>query len=189
MDTPRARRSVLVWWPLPAAVVLAAVGAYFLTRPSETTRTRAAPATTAQVAGTAHTKTVAAPARPRVVGTLTARGEQILPLRSASSLTGFRGAYVHGRGLPVQSVVGNEAFWIGTSREQRVLVRVISARGESSQRIARGMKVSFAAAGVRPVKTRTAARLGISAKEGAGQLRRQGAYLAVLERKLRVSSP
>jgi hypothetical protein len=186
---PPARRSRLVWWPVPAAIALAAVAAYLLTRPDDgAKRGSPAPARTAQVAGAAHTKMAAVPATPRVVGTLSARGGDLLPLPAGGDLERFRGAYVAGRGVPVQSVVGNEAFWIGASREQRVLVRVVSARGESSQTVKVGMKVSFAAAGVTRVTPRTARRLGISAREGAGQLRRQGVYLAVLERKLRLSS-
>jgi hypothetical protein len=184
------RRSRLVWWPLPAAIVLAALAAYLLTRPNDDAETtRATPTTTTAVAGTAHTKTAAAPAQPRTVGTLAAPAGALLPLPAGGELTEFVGTYVRARGVPVQSVVGNEAFWIGSSREQRVLVRVISGRGESAQRIVPGAKVAFAAAGVQRVKPSTAARLGITANEGARQLRRQGAYLSVLERKLRVSSP
>lgn len=133
------------------------------------------------VAAPAPTRSVAA--APVVPATLTVGGVAMLPAGTVSQLAGMVGRTAVARAVPVQAVPADEGFWVGTGPGHRVWVQFAAGGGESAVRVRAGQHASFPAS-VRRVTAGTAARLGLSAAEGAAELTGAGAYLEVDPRRL-----
>ena len=116
-------------------------------------------------------------------GTLTAGGRSLLPVPSATVLSGMRGRQVSGTSVPVQSVVSDEAFWVGSSEQDRMFVR-LERGSESPFKVRAGENVSFAGV-LAPADAGLAEELGVNEAEGATLLARQGAYVDVESGDLR----
>jgi RNA polymerase sigma factor (sigma-70 family) len=115
---------------------------------------------------------------------LSVDGARLLPAARVGSLRGYAGRAAVGRDVPVHSVVADEGFWVGTGPGQRVWVQLATA-GESAPRVRPGQVASFVAEVV-PAAADFPARVGVSAAEGAAELRATGAYLRVDPRRLTV---
>jgi len=113
-----------------------------------------------------------------------ARGTALLPVPRASELAALEGAYVRARNVRVQSVVGDEAFWVGGGGGNRLLVH-LTGNGESGVAIRPGRRVSFIGT-ITPNRPGVAAVFGLVRSEGAPLLRRQGRHISVRPRSLRV---
>ena len=111
-------------------------------------------------------------------GVLTAGGQAILPLPSGG-LAPYAGKAVTGNAVPVQAVIADEAFWVGTSRTDRVLVH-LRRQGESPFQVEVGEKVRIVGT-VQPLRPGDADRFGVTAAEGADQLASQGHYVEATE--------
>jgi RNA polymerase sigma factor (sigma-70 family) len=94
------------------------------------------------------------------------------------------GAEVRGDGVVVRSVVGDEAFWVGSSEADQLLV-VLTGSVESPQQIAPGQALDFTGRLV-PNTPETAASAGVDASEHADLLARQGVHLEVAQEALTV---
>ena len=81
--------------------------------------------------------------------------------------------------VPVQAVVGDETFWIGTSQDDRVLI-ILTGDAESPPTITEGQRISFTGH-LSGATSNVAADAGIDTSEGAGLLNTQGAYISVAE--------
>lgn len=111
---------------------------------------------------------------------LTADGSPLLA--RAVTLARHEGDRALGRSVPVESVVADEGFWVGTSERNRVFVHVL-ARNESPPRIRAGARVSFTGVVRRnPDEVRS---FGLSTAEGRQLLRRQGYHIEVAAGDLR----
>jgi hypothetical protein len=88
-------------------------------------------------------------------------------------------------GVPVQSVPADEGFWVGTSATNRVWVQLMGP-AESAYDVEVGDKVSFSGRVVSH-GAHFAARVGVSAAEGARELTRQRGHLVVVQSGLRRS--
>lgn len=133
------------------------------------------------VAAPAPTRSVAA--APVVPATLTVGGVAMLPAGTVSELAGMVGRSAVARAVPVQAVPADEGFWVGAGPGHRVWVQFAAGGGESAVRVRAGQHASFSAS-VRAVTAGAAARLGLSAAEGAAELTGAGAYLEVDPRRL-----
>lgn len=112
-------------------------------------------------------------------GTVTTTdGQQLLP-GVPEDLSPFAGATVDGALVRVQQVVGDEAFWIGESAEDRLLV-VVSTTDESAPQVTEGQAVSFRGTVERNPDDPTSA-FGVEESEGLAQLQQQGHHLAASE--------
>ena len=108
----------------------------------------------------------------------------LFPVPPPAQLEQFDGMYVRARNVRVQSLVGDEAFWIGEGGSNRILVHLTS-RGESQAWVRAGSRVSFVGA-VAPNPSSAAYEYGIIPGEGAELLERQGRHIEVLASKLSV---
>lgn len=116
---------------------------------------------------------------------LTVGKQLLLPLSREVSLARFTGATVVGRGVPVESVVADEGFWVGISPMDRVFVRLIVG-GESPPRIRAGQRLSFSGTMRRnPLQLES---LGVSDAEGASLLRQQGHHIELQVEDLMVTT-
>ena len=119
----------------------------------------------------------AAPSPTAVPATLSVGGTRLLPATRVGSLRVHAGRTAVGRDVPVQAVVADEGFWVGAGPGRRVWVQLAAGR-ESPVEVRPGQRASFTAAVV-PAPADFAARAGVSAAEGAAELRSTGAYLRV----------
>lgn len=110
-------------------------------------------------------------------GSLTAAGRPVLPLPAGAKLSSFMGQPASGRSVNVESVIADEAFWVGTSPQDRVLVHLARSM-ESPFQVKKGEHVTFTGT-VKPATADTAARFGITDADSASQLRSQGGYIEV----------
>ena len=121
----------------------------------------------------------AAPAGTTTAGTITVGADDLLGLagEGGGSLVDREGETVTADTVVVQAVVGDEAFWVGTGLDQRVLV-VKTGTGESAPAIGAGDRVSFRGT-LEPLPLDFADRFGVSASEDADLLATQGHYVSV----------
>lgn len=122
-------------------------------------------------------------------GTLTAGDTALLPLAGAAGpngeLTALVGRQVTGQAVAVQSVPSDEGFWIGTSETDRVWVALTVPAGESPYQILPGQTLDLTGT-VAAHDAGYAQQQGIDAAEGADQLTREAAHLAVMKADLRI---
>ena len=122
-------------------------------------------------------------------GTLTAGDTPLLPLAAVDapdgSLAGFVGRPVTATDVVVQSVPADEGFWVGGSGTDRVWVQ-LTGEGESAYAVAPGDRVSLTGQVVGH-DAGFAAEVGIDPAEGAEQLTRQGAHVAVAQADLQLT--
>jgi hypothetical protein len=119
---------------------------------------------------------------PAPAGAVTA-GNRIVWPQTPGALATETGSIARAARVPVQSVVADEAFWIGSDSADRLFVQ-IDARGESGVRVRVGALVSFLGR-VRGLDG-PPSDLGLAASEGAALLTRLGALIVVEERDLRI---
>jgi RNA polymerase sigma factor (sigma-70 family) len=120
----------------------------------------------------------AAPAAPAAVpATLSVGGARLLPVPRVGSLRGYAGRTAVGRDVPVQAVVADEGFWVGAGPGRRIWVQ-LDGGGESRVDVRAGQRASFTA-DVVAAPADFAARAGVTAAEGAAELRATNAYLRV----------
>ena len=111
-------------------------------------------------------------------GTLaSAGGQELLPVPAMNELSRLRHERVTGTSVPVESVVADEAFWVGTSEQDRMLVRLERAT-ESPFKVRAGEIVSFDGVLAR-AGDGLAKELGVTENEGAPLLAEQGVYVDV----------
>lgn len=107
---------------------------------------------------------------------LTAGGQAILPL-PAGGLAPLSTTAVSGTSVPVESVVSDEGFWVGTSASERVFVVLTpearGGAGESPFQVQAGQSINLAGTLV-PLPAAGAGALGVEAAEGGDQLATQG---------------
>jgi hypothetical protein len=157
-------------------------------KPSATTpkpsATTAKPTSTPKPSGTS--AGYPAPGSP---GTVVATGGVILPLPAGvgGDLSSFSGQLATGTSVPVQSVVADEGFWIGSSDQDRIYVQLTGPPPESPYQVRAGDSVTFQAK-VTPNPADFAASLGVTVAEGAQQLTAQGQHLAVAQQALKTSA-
>jgi hypothetical protein len=112
-----------------------------------------------------------------------AGGQSLLPVPAANMLSGMTGDRVTGTSVPVQSVVSDEAFWVGTSEQDRMFVR-LERGSESPFQVRAGENVSFAGV-LTQADAGLAEQLGVTEAEGASRLANQGVYIDVESGTLR----
>lgn len=111
-------------------------------------------------------------------GTLVANGTDLLPLSSdADALGGYEGQSVEGTEVSVESVTGDETFWVGNSTDERFFV-FLNLSGESGPDIDQGDEVNLRGT-LQPLPVDFEDRFELSSDEGADQLEQQGRYLEV----------
>ena len=93
------------------------------------------------------------------------------------------GDQVTGTSVPVQSVVSDEAFWVGTSAKDRMFVR-LERGSESPFKVRAGENVSFDGM-LTQAGSGLANELGVTENEGASLLTDQGVYVDVESGELR----
>jgi hypothetical protein len=101
----------------------------------------------------------------------------------ANTLSGMIGQQVTGTSVPVQSVVSDEAFWVGTSEQDRMFVR-LERGSESPFQVRAGENVSFTGT-LTQADASVAQELGVTEEEGASTLTNQGVYVDVPSGTLR----
>ena len=118
-------------------------------------------------------------------GTLRAGQSTLLPV-PAGGLAALAGQTVTGQGVLVESVVGDEAFWVGSSATDRVLVHLSeqarTAAGESPFQVAAGQRVDLEGV-LQPLAA--ASEFGVDEAEGAAQLQSIGHYIEATRIALR----
>ena len=75
-------------------------------------------------------------------GTLAADGQDLYPALAAGSLAQFANQQVAGKGVKVGSVVGDDAFWVGRSTKQMLLV-VLNPKGKTPPNLRAGQTATF----------------------------------------------
>jgi hypothetical protein len=122
-------------------------------------------------------------------GTLTAGDTALLPVAGAAGpngeLTALVGRPVTAQSVAVQSVPSDEGFWVGTSETDRVWVELTVPPGESPYQVLAGQTVGFDGT-VAAHDAGFAGQVGVDAAEGADQLTRQAAHIAVDKANLRI---
>lgn len=193
-EQPRKRP----WWALALlAVVLLGILLFALSQCSNTAPAPApGPAAPASATASADTATGAAPSASAAgaatgAGTLTAGGAALLPVSGAAdaggSLAAQVGKPVTGTGVTVLSVPADEGFWVGSSDTDRVWVQLTGGGGESPYSVKAGDRVDFTGQVVAH-DAGFAGQVGVDAAEGADQLVRQSAHIAVVKSVLKLST-
>ena len=110
-------------------------------------------------------------------GTITVGGDDLLGLAGEGNdaLVDREGEEVVADGVIVQAVVGDEAFWVGTDLDRRVLV-AIDTGGGSAPSVQAGDRVSFRGT-VEPLPLDFADRYGIAAGGDTDLLMAQGHFV------------
>jgi hypothetical protein len=124
------------------------------------------------------------PPTAEVPATLSVGDTRLLPAERVGSLRGHAGRAAVAREVPVQSVAADEGFWVGAGPGRRVWVQLVTT-GESAVRVRPGQVASFTAE-VLPAGTDFPERAGVSAAEGAAEIRATGVYLRVDPDRLRL---
>jgi len=109
-------------------------------------------------------------------GTLLLPDGSAVPIND-SALGRHVGTQLSASNAPVQSVPADEGFWPGESPTRRVWVQLLNS-AEQDHRIRPGDRVSFEGE-VASHPPGFAERVGVTSAEGAAQLGRQGAHIAV----------
>ena len=186
-ETLLVRRRALAGLDLRVwAVVLAAAGWRALRRnPGPTTAVAATAVVAASVVVLVAGRTPAAPpppapaAAPAPVPAVRPAGPPAL--RPGADLAP---GPVSATDLPVDSVPADEGFWVGAGPGRRTWVQLVGV-GESAATVRAGDRVSFTGQ-VRSAGTAFPTRVGLTRSEGAAELVRQGDYVQVSRRDLRV---
>jgi hypothetical protein len=112
-------------------------------------------------------------------GTITSEGTAILPA-PAGGLATYSGKGAQARSVPVESVVADEGFWVGTSETDRVFVffAADNAGSESRVQVEEGQTISFDGM-VKPLPPDFATAFEVDAAEGVDQLEQQGQYIEI----------
>ena len=110
-------------------------------------------------------------------GTIVAGSEDVLAAATAGDLGSFAGQQVTGTAVPVESVIADEAFWVGPSADERVLVYITDAGAESGVDVDAGDTVTFSGT-LQPVEDGFTEQAGIDETEGATDLTEQSYYIA-----------
>jgi hypothetical protein len=87
--------------------------------------------------------------------------------------------------VPVRSVPADEGFWVGSRAADRVWVQLTVAPAESPYQVRPGQLVDLSG----PMTAHDsgfAGQVGVGAAEGADQLSRQAAHVAVQKADLRI---
>ena len=117
-------------------------------------------------------------AAPAGSSSLTAGGKDLLQVAGAGQLSSLAGQPVQGRGVVVESVVADEAFWVGEPGRRVLAFLTPQARtraGESPFQVQGGQRIMLTGT-VKPLPT-DLTPFGVDRSEGAEELRRQGHYV------------
>lgn len=108
-------------------------------------------------------------------GSLISAGQDVFAqvLGGPGALEGVRDMEVVGTSVPVNEVVNESGFWIGTSEEDRIFLEL---EGAGAQAVKAGEKVSFTGVMEQNLGAET---YGISEEGGAQQFRDQGLHVQV----------
>jgi hypothetical protein len=112
-------------------------------------------------------------------GTLLVGNQDLYPAL-AGSLTKFANQQATGNGVTVVSVVGEEAFWAGRNKKQRLLV-VINPKNETPPRVRAGQTVDFSGQVAANEGT-----YGVTEPDGTTLLERHGHHVFVSSQDLRL---
>jgi len=171
------RRSLTAFAPAVLLVPLSRLWTWIRTNPvPSATGTAAAVAITVAAVLTRSPAPTPSAAPPTPPATLSVDGTRTLPAPRVGPMTGAVGRTAVAREVPVQSVPADEGFWVGGGPGDRVWVQLATGGRESSARIRPGQRASFTGDVVR-VAADTPAKVGLSAAEGAAELRSLGAYV------------
>ena len=183
-DEDSRRRGGVPWWAwlLGLLAIGALLFALFAGGDSSTdaggsvdSQTTEQNGTSGDAGGAAGSGTLGSAAAP---GTLSAGSTDLLPIAgSGGDLGRYEGQAVEGNGVTVESVVGDEAVWIGNSPDERVFAW-LNLEGESGPDIDAGDQVNLSGT-VEPVSSGLAQDQGVTTAEGADQLEQQGSYVEV----------
>jgi hypothetical protein len=127
------------------------------------------------------------PGEDGAAGSITIGSDDLLGLAGEGNdaLVDREGETVSANAVVVQSVVGDEAFWVGTGLDDRVLV-VLQDPGESAPTISAGDQVSFRGT-LEPLPIDFADRYGVSAEEDTALLTGQGHFVQAEQVEVQVT--
>jgi hypothetical protein len=108
-------------------------------------------------------------------GTLTSSSSSLLGL-TPTGVARFVGKPAAAHEVKVVSVVGDEVFWVGSSKSDRVLVHLRTSGSESPPKVRAGDRASFTGA-VAKNAAGAAGTYGVTEREGAALLKRQGVHI------------
>jgi hypothetical protein len=114
-------------------------------------------------------------------GTITtSNGDDVLAAAAdgSSGLAPLEDETVTARGAEVQSVVSDEAFWLGRGEAERVFV-VVSTSEESPVHVNAGDRIDLSGV-VRVLPVDFESRFGVTGDTGSSQLQSQGHYIEAL---------
>jgi hypothetical protein len=169
-ESPQRHR--FPWWLLLLGLVLIALVATLALRddsgeattsPDQETAADVEDATGAddEAAGADDTATI----EDTRLGTITAGGATLYPVQEGLTIADFDGVDVTGRAMPVESVVTDTGFWVGTSDEDRIFVLVTG----SAIDLEPGNTIDFDGVVVEHGRN-FAERIGVERNEGARRL-------------------
>lgn len=110
--------------------------------------------------------------------TLSAGGQDLFGVSAAGTLASLVGRPVEGRGVSVESVVADEAFWVGQPGRRVLVFLTPQARtraGESPFQVQAGQRITLTGT-VRPLPA-DVRPFGVDKREGADELRSQAHYV------------
>jgi hypothetical protein len=169
---PRDRRRGAPWWIWASGLLLVGVVAFMIFQGASDTSADVAASGGEAIDGVGGSGGATA-------GTVASDGVDLLALSSdPERLRAYEERSVEGASAPVESVVGDEAFWVGDS-DRRLLV-FLNLAGESGAEIDAGDEVTFSGR-VKALPVDYQQRFDVSPDEGAGQLEEQGRYIEATE--------
>ena len=195
------QRSKFPWWLLLLGLVVIALVAFALTRGGDdagdgtptseeqqaeentdgTAAEDGADGADADGAGDTDTDTAAdADVRP---GKITAGGATVYPLQDDLTVGDFAGADVVGRNVPVESVVADEGFWVGTDAQDRIFVLLTNTSGESAPDVEAGDTIDFEGV-VAAHGDDFADSVGVGPDQGAERLNALAGHIEIAEYRL-----
>lgn len=176
------------WWLLLLALALIALVAFLLTRGGDDAGDGAATSQeeSAETAdGTADGDAADADAQEGAdadvqPGKVTVGGATVYPLSEGLTVGDYDGQDAIGRNVPVESVVADEGFWIGTSADDRIFVLLTNTGPESTPEVEAGDTIDFEGVVVKHGDD-FAQSVGVDGDEGAQRLNALAGHLEIPE--------
>lgn len=176
------------WWLLLLALALIALVAFLVTRgggdDADGTASQQEAAEDADGTAGGDEGAGGAGGNPDVQpGKITAGGATVYPLSEGLTVGDYDGQKVVGKGVPVESVVADEGFWVGQSADDRIFVLLTDADAESAPEIQPGDTIDFKGEVVAHGDD-FAQRVGVEGNEGAQRLNALAGHVEISQYRL-----
>ena len=181
------QRSKFPWWLLLLALAVIAVVAFLLTRGADdagdgTTTSEQQSGQTADGTGGGAAGDAAGENAGKAPGKISAGGATVYPLSEGLTVGDYAGQKVVGTAVPVESVVDDAGFWVGSNADDRIFV-LLTGTGADSPPVEPGDAIDFEGVVAKHGKG-FAEQIGVQRNAGAKRLTALKGHVEIAEYRL-----